>query len=103
MPRLNNKDWMLLGSLCAGATALYFLDPEHGQRRRSAFTARVRRSGAGIAEEVSKSARDGWNRLAGRARQILKAGDCKTVDDVVLVERVRSRMGKIVSYPHKIH
>jgi len=103
MPRLNNKDWMLLGSLCAGATALYFLDPEHGQRRRSAFTARVRRSGAGIAEEVSKSARDGWNRLAGRARQILKAGDSKTVDDVVLVERVRSRMGRIVSDTHNIH
>jgi uncharacterized membrane protein len=103
MPRLNNKGWMLLGSLGAGAAALYFLDREQGQRRRSAFTARVRRSGAGLAEEVSKSARDGWNRLSGRARQILKAGDRKTVDDVVLAERVRSRIGKIVSYPHKIH
>jgi osmotically-inducible protein OsmY len=56
----------VLGALAAGATLMYFLDPENGRRRR-AFV----------------------------RNQVLH----DTLDDSMLVERVRAAMGRVISDP----
>ncbi|HLW51560.1 MAG TPA: SRPBCC family protein [Candidatus Angelobacter sp.] len=103
MSGLKNKRWMLFGSLAAGAAALYFLDPDHGERRRKAIATRLKHAGSDMAEEASKSARDVWHRFTGKARQLWTEAGEDQPDDTVLAERIRSRMGRIVSRPHDVH
>jgi hypothetical protein len=82
---------------------MYFLDPSSGRRRRavvadkSAHLSRVVGRGVGIA------ARDIGNRAQGvvaKGKQVFRRED---VADDVLVERVRSEMGRAISDPSEIH
>jgi uncharacterized membrane protein len=95
--------WMLLGGLAAGAAALYFLDPDQGQKRRTAFATKAKRMGKSVAEEASKSGRDAWHQVAGNARKIWNRVSWEQPDDDILVERIRARLGRIVSHPPDVH
>jgi hypothetical protein len=79
----------LLGILAAaalGATAMYLLDPELGAARRRRL---LRRASSGTIAPT----------LAGFGA----ASNDDARDDALLRERVRSRVGRLVSFPGAIH
>src|SRR5262249_20413574 len=92
----------MLTGLGLGVGLMYFLDPERGRRRRALIRDKVAHATHVGNDAVGAFGRDISHRLAGvgaRARGALHTG---SVDDSVLVERVRSRMGRVVSHPHAI-
>jgi len=95
--------WTLLGGAASGAAAWYFLDGKNGARRRSDFARKAQKLGRNIAKGTELSLRDVENRLSGLARQTWTNIIRPPLDDRVQIERVRARMGRIVSHPHKIH
>lgn len=90
-------------SAALGAAAMYIFDPNKGRRRRAVFRDKSRRSLAHVAHLVRVSARDIGHRAQGfraMARRLLNKNG--TTDDLVLIERVRAKMGRVVSHPHAI-
>lgn len=91
---------VLIG-LGLGAAAMYVLDPQAGRRRRGRLrdqTLSARRRVGGAAQ---KAARDMGNRLRGgiaEARAMWRGQE--EVSDDVLAERVRARMGHVLSHAH---
>jgi len=86
-----------------GVTVMYLADPDRGRRRRAGardwFLARWH----GLKNELDKAERDLLNRshgLGATASSLWKHAD---VDGPILVERVRSAIGRSVSHPHGIH
>lgn len=85
----------------AGATLMYFLDPAWGRSRR-----------AWLQQKAGSHARDASHRQDAFARHMLNHGEGALhaihgmvedhVDDVVLVERVRSALGRTIANPHGI-
>ena len=99
MLRINRT---MLTGLGVGVGLMYFLDPERGRRRRALIRDKVAHVAHAGNDAVGAFGRDISHRLAGvgaRARGAFHSG---SVDDGVLVERVRSRMGRVVSHPHAI-
>lgn len=96
-------NWMLLGGIATATTAAYFLDRENGHERRARFARTAERLARAIAEGAALGVRDGQHRLVGMTKQAWFAFRHEHLEDRVLVERIRSRMGRIVSHPHKIH
>jgi hypothetical protein len=92
-----------LAGMGVGAGLMFILDPQAGRRRRSLLRDRA----SGAMHEV----REGWdvlqqdvsNRARGLAAEARARFSGEPVDDRVLVERVRSHLGRVVSHPHAIH
>ena len=89
-----------MGAATVGGLLVYFLDPDTGRRRR----ALVKDRAVNLAKEadlaIGKASRDLSNRARGtvaEARSLLPLGG---VSDEVLVEQVRARIGRVVSFPH---
>jgi uncharacterized membrane protein len=99
------KKWMLFSGAAAavGAAALYFLDRKRGKSRRAAFSRKAGRLTATLAGSASRYAGDVQHRLKGIAHEAWKYPLRHPPDDRVLEERIRSRMGRIVAHPHRIH
>ncbi len=95
--------WTLLGGIAAGACAFYFLDPKRGPQRRDEFKKKTGRIAREIADGASKCIRDSEHRLQGLASYVRAGLNNEPPEDRILVERIRSRMGRIVSEPRKIH
>jgi uncharacterized membrane protein len=96
-------NWMLLGGIATATTAAYFLNRENGRERRARAARGAERLAKAIAEGAALGVRDGQHRLVGITKQAWFAFRHEHLEDRVLVERIRSRMGRIVSHPHKIH
>jgi uncharacterized membrane protein len=97
------RTFSLLAGAGLGAGLMYFLDPRSGRRRRAVTADKATRllHEAGCALDVA--ARDASHRARGlwaAARAAAVGGE--TPDDWVLAERVRSRLGRVVSHPHAI-
>jgi uncharacterized membrane protein len=95
------KIW-IAGAAAAGAGAMYFLDPDRGARRRALARDKSVHALHQAAGVVDKAARDLGYRthgMAAGARALLRH---EVVGDDVLVQRVRSRMGRCVSHPHAV-
>ncbi len=89
-------------SFAAGAMAMYFLDPRLGKRRRVLVRDRVLAEWNDVAHQFDKARRDFSNRAQGvlsAARGVLHE---KRADDMVVVQRVRSVIGRVVSHPHAV-
>jgi hypothetical protein len=93
----------IIGSAALGALAMFLLDPDKGKRRRAIARDKAlsliddSRDAAGVA------ARDATHRIQGaqaRVRRLFRRGPVP--DDLQLIERVRARMGRLVSHPHAI-
>jgi len=93
---------MLLGGIGA-AVAWYFTDPEKGERRRSSVARTAGRLLEKTRHEGMKTLRDSQNHLAGLAARIRSRVTVDEASDRVVEERIRSRMGRVVSAPRKIH
>jgi uncharacterized membrane protein len=93
----------LLTSFGLGAGLMYFLDPARGRRRRALVRDQIGHSAQISADALGATGRDLSHRAAGAAARIRGTLRHETVDDVVLVERVRAQLGRLVSHPHAIH
>lgn len=100
---------LVTGSLAlVGLTAgvMYFFDPAAGRRRRREVRAQV----LGLVHGVGARAGTLTHRLENRSRGWMAAARSTTsgllggeaVSDRVLVQRVRSALGRAVSHPHSI-
>jgi hypothetical protein len=83
---------------------MYMLDPDKGRRRRAIARDKVRSVLAQAEAFAGKAARDLSHRFDGVRAEVARPfrGD-GTPDDLQLIERVRSRLGRVVSHPHAIH
>lgn len=83
----------------AGVAAMYYLDPQTGRRRR----ARVRDKGAAVGHDVKEAARSRTRRVVDHARGAAARTRAQlaneVVDDDILRDRVRSRLGHLVDAP----
>lgn len=93
----------LIGSLGLGAGAMYLLDPDRGKRRRADVGNKVRHVVNKTDDAIGKTSRDLANRINGivaEASSLIRAGG--QVSNEVLVARVRSKLGRVVSHPSSI-
>jgi osmotically-inducible protein OsmY len=91
-------------AFAAGAIAMYYLDSTMGRRRR----ALVRDKVVGVSHDAADFVEAKGKRMVDRAKGVLATGRLDGVSssdpqsDAQLRERVRSRMGHLVSHPHAI-
>lgn len=92
----------VLTGLGVGAGLMFLLDPERGRRRRARVRDRAVHAAHKGADALGATSRDAAHRAYGAAARVRGVLRRDTVDDVVLVERVRARLGRVVSHPHAI-
>lgn len=85
-----------------GAAAMYLLDPDRGNRRRALVSDKFALATRKTGECMQVTARDLRNRTRGTIAAIQSRLSSEQPDDSVLVDRVRSRLGRIVSHPAAI-
>ena len=98
---LRNSRAILTG-VGLGIGLMYFMDPERGRRRRALVRDKVVHTARVSTDGLGAVCRDLSHRTAGfisRARGVLRR---RPVDDDVLVERVRAKLGRLVVHPHSI-
>src|SRR5512134_3887159 len=98
-----NKAAIAITGIGLGAAAMYVLDPDRGRRRR----ARLREAGVHASHRVhavaGMTARDVHHRASGLAARALdRVIEEPPPSDDVLGERVRARLGRLVSHPGAI-
>jgi osmotically-inducible protein OsmY len=97
------SDLKTLGALGIGAVAMYLLDPDRGRRRRAILRDKAIRYATAVEEAAGTTARDLANRTRGVWHEAAsRFRDGEPVDDDVLVDRVRSRIGHVTSHPRAI-
>ena len=86
----------------AGVATMYYLDPQTGRRRR----ALARDKSAAVGHDVKEAARSKTKRAVDHARGAAARTRAQLsnefVDDNVLRERVRSRLGHLVEQPIQV-
>jgi uncharacterized membrane protein len=85
-----------------GAAGMYVLDPDRGRRRRALARDKAVLALRQLGDAVDVTARDLTNRVRGTAAETwgtLRRGE---VPDAVLEERVRAKLGRVVSHPSSI-
>jgi uncharacterized membrane protein len=96
------KASIITGSIGLGAGLMYLFDPARGKRRRALIRDKAAHGVNKTGDAIGKTSRD----LSHRARGVLAdAGSLfyrKKFDDEVIVARVRSKLGRLVSHPHAI-
>lgn len=85
-----------------GVSLMYLLDPERGRRRRARFRDRLAHAARVSEDAVQATGRDVAHRAAGATARLRRMRRHEPVDDRVLVERVRARLGRFVSHPRAI-
>lgn len=99
-----DKKSFLIGAigLGVGAGLMYMLDPDRGRRRRAI----VRDKTVHLVNETEDRLEHAAAHLANRARgtfaEVKSRFSSEQVDDAVLVERVRAKLGRVTGDPHAI-
>jgi uncharacterized membrane protein len=91
-----------LSGFAAGAVAMYFSDPDRGKRRRAIVRGQSVRMWNSFSRLLDKAERDAVNRARGVGYATQAVFRNRRTDDQILVERVRSQLGRLVSHPHAI-
>ena len=99
---MNRELTLMAGGIGLGAALMYMLDPDRGSRRRALVRDKLASAANTIPNAIGVTARDLSNRAEGLASQVTSLFSSKEVPDEVLVQRVRSKMGRVVSHPHAI-
>jgi uncharacterized membrane protein len=86
----------------SGVGAMYLLDPHRGRRRRAMARDRSVKLMHTTTRALDKSLRDLANRAQGLVYESVSKVLPDHVSDVVLVDRVRAKMGRVVSHPGAI-
>jgi hypothetical protein len=93
----------LIVAAALGAVAMYAFDPDKGRRRRAIGRDKVRRYVGRARHFATAAARDADHRLQGvRARMRRRFARGANADDLMLIERARAAMGRVVSHPHAV-
>ncbi len=85
-----------------GAGLMYFLDPERGATRRARARDHLTHAAYRSADAISVAKRDLSHRASGTAARLRAAVNYRSTDSVILVERVRAHLGRVVSHPRAI-
>jgi hypothetical protein len=85
-----------------GAGLMYLLDPQGGGRRRALLRDQAVHAMKKGGEAARKTSRDLGNRTRGLVAETGSKLHREQVDDQVLCDRVRSKMGRAVSHPSAI-
>jgi hypothetical protein len=93
----------LFSGFALGLLAMYLLDPAQGRSRRARLRDKLVRTGH-LGEQLARiTQRDVRNRTRGLVSELRARAQGETVDDEIVTERVRSKIGRLVSHPHAIH
>lgn len=97
-----NKALLFGAGLGVGTAAMFLLDPDRGKRRRALvsdkFALALRKTG----DCMQVTGRDLRNRAVGTISAVQSRFSSEQPDDSVLVDRVRSKLGRIVSHPSAV-
>lgn len=86
-----------------GAGTMYFLDPGRGRRRRAMLRDKAVSMWCRTGDAIDTTGRNLRDRATGIGAEVRSLfGDERDVPDRLLVDRVRSKMGRVVSHPHAI-
>jgi uncharacterized membrane protein len=91
-----------VSGFAAGAALMYMSDPDRGKRRRALARDKSLRMWNGFSGLLDQAQRDSANRARGAVHAVQTAFRNPRTDDQVLVQRVRSKLGRVVSHPHAI-
>lgn len=92
----------LLAGVGVGAAFLYLFDPDRGARRRARVRDALAHTASLTSRAIGTTGRDALHRTYGTAASLRSLVQRDDVDDYVLVERVRERLGRLVSHPHAV-
>jgi hyperosmotically inducible protein len=85
-----------------GAAAMFIFDPASGRRRRALVRDKRLHLWKTVAHFFRQSKRDLQHRVRGTVAEV-KARRLETrVDDDILVERVRAKLGRLVAHAHRV-
>jgi gas vesicle protein len=98
-----NKALLFGAGLGAGTAAMFFLDPARGKRRRTLVADKAAQLTRMTGNCMEITSRDVTNRTRGLISEIKSRLSSEQPEDSVLVDRVRSKLGRIVSHPSAIH
>jgi uncharacterized membrane protein len=98
----NTSALALIRGLGIGAGLMYMLDPRSGRRRRAMLRDKISHTVRELGCMVEVASRDLVHRVEGRVAEARHAYERAPVDDDVLVARVRSELGRVVSHPRAI-
>src|ERR1041385_8137433 len=90
-----NKGVALIGGAGLGAALMDIFDPDRGKRRRALIRDKVEGAGNRLSDTADKMQRDLRNRAYGVVAEAKSIFRHDEVTDDVLVDRVRSRLGRI--------
>jgi hypothetical protein len=93
--------WIGVGA-ALGAGLMALLDPARGGRRRALIRDKATHAAHRVGNAAGKTWRDLSHRAAGIAAEVRRIARRERVSDEVLVERVRSKIGHLVSHPASI-
>jgi uncharacterized membrane protein len=98
-----NKAMAIVSSLGIGAGLMYIFDPDRGKRRRADVRNKARHLVNKADDGIGKTSRDLANRFSGIVAEAesLFFPRAKPIKQV-LIARVRSKLGRIVSHPSSI-
>jgi hypothetical protein len=85
-----------------GAGLMYYLDPDRGRSRRARARDRIRHAGKEIDHAIAITLHDVANRTDGLIARAEALFDSESAPDAVIVARVRSTLGRVVSHPHAV-
>lgn len=97
-----NKGLTFGAGLGLGTGLMFLLDPDRGKRRRAMLRDKCAWSARKTGEAMEVTARDLRNRAQGIASSIQSTFTSEPVDDSKLTDRVRSKLGRVVSHPGAI-
>jgi uncharacterized membrane protein/osmotically-inducible protein OsmY len=92
----------LLAGVALGTGLTYFLDPGRSARRRARLRDTAAHTSNLASRAVGKIARDTRHRASGTAASLRSLVRHEPVDDAVLVERVRAKLGRLTSHSHAV-
>jgi len=102
-PHSPSVRWPMLSGLGLGAALMYFFDPNRGRRRRALLQDQIIHAGRRLRYAQRVTAVDFTNRSNGlwaEASRWLRTG--RGIPDRELTERVRAKLGRVVSHPHAL-
>ena len=97
-----NKALKVVSAASLGAGLMYLFDPDRGKRRRALLRNKAEHASRIAADAAGKTRRDVRNHLLGAFAEVESLFRTGEVSNVVLEERVRSKLGRVVSHPHAV-
>src|SRR5215207_1443719 len=93
----------LMTTLGLGAGLMYFLDPQHGERRREMVRNRANQFVNDMDNSIDTAVQDARNRTRGVLSEMTARLSEEGIPDWILEERVRSSLGRTARYTRGIN